>query len=88
MVGYRNFIRIPDRPVKRLRAGDGRVLWQNNFFSFSWLLPHSSCPQPVDGGAGDGETSIRVEVDMVQLNVAVMDSKGNYVTGLRLPILK
>src|SRR5713226_6121912 len=33
--------------------------------------------------AQEGETSIRVEVDMVQLNVAVMDSKGNYVTGLR-----
>src|SRR5438477_3773322 len=33
--------------------------------------------------AQEGETSIHVEVDMVQLNVAVMDSKGNYVTGLR-----
>jgi Ca-activated chloride channel homolog len=33
--------------------------------------------------AQEGETSIRVEVDMVQLNVAVMDSKGNYVTGLK-----
>jgi Ca-activated chloride channel homolog len=33
--------------------------------------------------AQEGETSIRVEVDMVQLNVAVMDTKGNYVTGLR-----
>src|SRR5216683_5633905 len=31
----------------------------------------------------EGETNIRVEVNMVQLNVAVMDSKGNYVTGLR-----
>src|SRR6266481_58550 len=31
----------------------------------------------------EGETNIRVEVDMVQLNVAVMDSKGNYVTGLK-----
>jgi Ca-activated chloride channel homolog len=33
--------------------------------------------------AQEGETSIRVEVDMVQLNVAVMDGKGNYVTGLK-----
>src|SRR4051812_3463718 len=33
--------------------------------------------------AQEAETKIRVEVDMVQLNVAVMDSKGNYVTGLR-----
>src|SRR3954464_15228061 len=31
----------------------------------------------------DPETKIRVEVNMVQLNVAVMDSKGNYVTGLK-----
>ena len=33
--------------------------------------------------AQETETKIRVEVDMVQLNVAVMDRKGNYVTGLR-----
>src|SRR6202022_4921788 len=33
--------------------------------------------------AQEGETNIHVEVDMVQLNVAVMDSKGNYVTGPR-----
>jgi Ca-activated chloride channel homolog len=33
--------------------------------------------------AQETETKIRVEVDMVQLNVAVMDGKGNYVTGLR-----
>src|ERR1700704_616911 len=33
--------------------------------------------------AQETETKIRVEVDMVQLNVAVMDSKGNYVTGLK-----
>src|ERR1700693_3874337 len=33
--------------------------------------------------AQEAETKIRVEVNMVQLNVAVMDSKGNYVTGLR-----
>src|ERR1700682_819156 len=33
--------------------------------------------------AQEAETKIRVEVNMVQLNVAVMDDKGNYVTGLR-----
>jgi Ca-activated chloride channel family protein len=33
--------------------------------------------------AQETETKIRVQVNMVQLNVAVMDSKGNYVTGLR-----
>src|ERR1700682_3848982 len=33
--------------------------------------------------AQEAETKIRVEVNMVQLNVAVIDNKGNYVTGLR-----
>jgi Ca-activated chloride channel homolog len=33
-------------------------------------------------GAQDNSTSIRVNVDLVQLNVAVTDSKGNYVSGL------
>jgi len=33
--------------------------------------------------AQEGKANIRVVVDMVQLNVAVTDSKGNYVTGLR-----
>jgi Ca-activated chloride channel family protein len=33
--------------------------------------------------AQESEPNIRVVVDMVQLNVAVTDSKGNYVTGLR-----
>jgi Ca-activated chloride channel family protein len=32
---------------------------------------------------GQGETPLRVVVDLVQLNVAVTDSKGNYVTDLR-----
>src|SRR2546426_10318204 len=33
--------------------------------------------------AQEGKPNIRVVVDVVQLNVAVTDSKGNYVTGLR-----
>lgn len=33
-------------------------------------------------GAQDNSTSIRVNVDLVQLNVAVTDSKGNYISGL------
>jgi Ca-activated chloride channel homolog len=33
--------------------------------------------------AQEGEPHIRVVVDLVQLNVAVTDKKGNYVTGLR-----
>jgi VWFA-related protein len=32
---------------------------------------------------GDDNPGFRVNVDMVQLNVAVIDRKGNYVTGLR-----
>src|ERR1700721_1377299 len=32
--------------------------------------------------AQDDSTSIRVNVDLVQLNVAVTDNKGNYISGL------
>src|SRR5580692_2473482 len=32
--------------------------------------------------AQESEPNIRVVVDMVQLNVAVTDAKGNYITGL------
>src|SRR6202012_1938489 len=32
--------------------------------------------------AQDDSTNIRVNVDLVQLNVAVTDSKGNYISGL------
>ena len=35
------------------------------------------------GSQDNGASAIRVFVSMVQLNVAVIDSKGNYVTGLR-----
>jgi Ca-activated chloride channel homolog len=43
-------------------------------------------PPPPENAAGsdiDSDTVFRVNVDMVQLNVAVIDRKGNYVTGLR-----
>jgi Ca-activated chloride channel homolog len=50
-------------------------------FSFFWLF------LALFSGAGsraqDNEVHIRVNVNLVQLNVAVTDSKGNYVTGLR-----
>ena len=41
-------------------------------------------PPPDNSAAGnaDNDTVFRVNVDMVQLNVAVIDKKGNYVTGL------
>src|SRR4029077_3270582 len=40
-------------------------------------------PPAPDASASDSDTVFRVNVDMVQLNVAVIDRKGNYVTGLR-----
>src|SRR5581483_10382156 len=47
------------------------------------LLSPGLLTDPVASRAQGPRTSIRVEVDMVQLNVAVTDSKGDYVTGLR-----
>jgi Ca-activated chloride channel homolog len=44
------------------------------------ILPSNSGTRMV---AQEGEGHIHVVVDMVQLNVAVTDKKGNYVTGLR-----
>jgi Ca-activated chloride channel homolog len=61
-------------------------------FLFSGLIPkaqgQASAPPPVapDNAAAsdaDSDTVFRINVDMVQLNVAVIDRKGNYVTGLR-----
>src|SRR5579863_10767760 len=47
----------------------------------------SAPPPPAPDNAGisdtDNDTVFRVNVDMVQLNVAVIDRKGDYVTGLR-----
>jgi VWFA-related protein len=42
-------------------------------------------PPPPDSSLADADngTVFRVNVDMVQLNVAVIDKKGNYVTGLQ-----
>jgi len=41
------------------------------------------CPRVDSGARAQNTPRIHVEVDMVQLNVAVTDSKGDYVTGLR-----
>src|SRR5690242_18799115 len=41
------------------------------------------CASVADVAAQDNQPSIHVQVNMVQLNVAVTDSKGNYITGLR-----
>jgi Ca-activated chloride channel family protein len=52
------------------------------------LVAQQSAPPPPPPDAAsaadaDSDTVFRVNVDMVQLNVAVIDRKGNYVTGLR-----
>jgi Ca-activated chloride channel family protein len=55
---------------------------KNLFLSLvlAWTLFSSHATWMV---AQESEPNIRVVVDMVQLNVAVTDNKGNYVTGLR-----
>src|SRR5271167_527683 len=49
------------------------------FITLAWTLLSSPGTRLV---AQESEPNIRVVVDMVQLNVAVTDSKGNYITGL------
>jgi Ca-activated chloride channel family protein len=44
--------------------------------------PPPPAPENPSAGDLDNDTVFRVNVDMVQLNVAVIDRKGNYVTGL------
>ena len=46
-------------------------------------VPPPPPPDNSPSGNTDNDTVFRVNVDMVQLNVAVIDKKGNYVTGLR-----
>ena len=56
--------------------------WQSDLFSF---LPIAVGFLFLGGritGAQDDTANIRVNVDLVQLNVAVTDSKGNYISGL------
>lgn len=45
--------------------------------------PPPPAPDNASSSEIDNDTVFRVNVDMVQLNVAVIDRKGNYVTGLR-----
>ena len=49
------------------------------FITLAWTLLSSPGTRLV---AQESEPNIRVVVDMVQLNVAVTDNKGNYITGL------
>ena len=67
---------------KRLRQVKQRHM-AKQFSLFLSVLLVVLCGSVNRAPAQEAETKIRVEVNMVQLNVAVMDSKGNYVTGLR-----
>jgi Ca-activated chloride channel homolog len=54
--------------------------------SFRMHSQEGTPPQPAPNNASsdiDNDTVLRVNVDLVQLNVAVIDRKGNYVTGLK-----
>src|SRR5438128_11464990 len=53
------------------------------YFVFLWFFLGLFAGPATWTVAQEGKPNIRVVVDMVQLNVAVTDSKGNYVTGLR-----
>jgi Ca-activated chloride channel homolog len=53
------------------------------YFLFLWFFLGFAPGPGTWTVAQEGKPNIRVVVNMVQLNVAVTDSKGNYVTGLR-----
>ncbi len=52
-------------------------------FLFFFLCLALFYTSTVNSGAQQNQSHIQVRVDMVQLNVAVTDNKGNYITGLR-----
>src|ERR1700733_12079824 len=54
-----------------------------NYFSLLTLVPILFSNPGTRMLAQENAPNIRVRVEMVQLNVAVTDNKGNYVTGLR-----
>src|SRR5258707_6940661 len=70
------------QPEKIMRCDMGCKPMQKRYLLMvtllSGLLPLSSFRT----GAQQDETRLRVVVNLVQLNVAVTDKKGNYVTGL------
>lgn len=55
---------------------------KNDFLFFALALA-LLCSHGTRAAAQESEPNIRVIVNMVQLNVAVTDDKGNYITGLR-----
>jgi Ca-activated chloride channel homolog len=68
--------------MKTAQAGENSYM-AKQFLLFALVLATFVAGSFNRAIAQESETKIRVEVNMVQLNVAVMDSKGNYVTGLR-----
>ena len=56
---------------------------RKNYFSLLTLVPILFSSPGTRMLAQENAPNIRVRVEMVQLNVAVTDNKGNYVTGLR-----
>jgi len=69
-----------DRSVKSARARRSTMVNRHSFFLCFLLLFSSAGTQ---APAQKEEAHIHVIVDLVQLNVAVTDSKGDYITGLR-----
>jgi Ca-activated chloride channel homolog len=69
--------------IKKARVGDGKGAMAKRFLLFLVVISAFLFGSVSRLVSQEDETSIHVEVDMVQLNVAVMDSKGNYVTGLK-----
>src|SRR5579862_7476521 len=56
---------------------------QSRHFLISLAVAGAIAATTARVAAPQNQPDIRVNVEMVQLNVAVTDSKGNYVTGLR-----
>jgi Ca-activated chloride channel homolog len=61
----------------------GLVMAKKFFFSVCLISGLIIGAQPKTSSAQENQPEFRVTVNMVQLNIAVTDNKGNYVTGLR-----
>src|ERR1700761_8215183 len=64
------------------RCGKRRTMAIRYLLAF-WLCVGLFLSSAVRTSAQDDQAQIRVNVNLVQLNVAVTDHDGNYVTGLR-----
>jgi VWFA-related protein len=83
MGGHWLELKICRRGSRKERQAAGTVNMSKNYFQLLLLLvPLLANVTPASAQEGE-QPNIRVVVDMVQLNVAVTDDKGNYITGLR-----